>query len=288
MRSMVKRVGVLFGLAALSLLITAIAGGTWVGLLLANIKTGLRVPWAPVVMAVLVWILWQYLNGRWAPRSTSAARHEYLRARNVPTRIWIWSFVAGALAIISVAGGWIVLSQLIAMKPNNLPSLGHVPALSLVLILIVASLVAPFSEEAGFRGYLQTALERNLRSPFVAVLLSSFVFALAHLTQGFYWPKQLLYFLVGVIFGTIAYLTNSTLPALPVHIFGDLVMFIFVWPYDASRQLVRDVGTSHWFWIHVAQMIVFAALALLVYRGLRSISHSCRSVVNNSPREEEG
>jgi membrane protease YdiL (CAAX protease family) len=286
-QSPARRTSVLFGLAILALVITGLAGGTWTALILANFKTGLRIPWAPFVMAAVIWAMWQYLNGRWAPRSTSAARHEYLRAKNVPARIWIWSFVAGALAIVSVAGGWIVLGQLVAMKPNALPSLAHIPTATLVLILIVASIVAPFSEEAAFRGYFQTALERNLRSPLAAVLLSSVVFAIAHLTQGFYWPKQMLYFLVGVIFGAIAYFTDSTLPALPVHIFGDLVMFIFVWPYDATRRLIRDVGADQWFWIHVAQVIVFAAFALLAYRRLASVSKSCRVAGENTSRLNE-
>jgi membrane protease YdiL (CAAX protease family) len=42
----------------------------------------------------------------------------------------------------------------------------------------MGSLVSPLMEEAGFRGYLQTALERRFGVP-VAVALSSFFFALA-------------------------------------------------------------------------------------------------------------
>jgi hypothetical protein len=35
---------------------------------------------------------------------------------------------------------------------------------------------------------------------------------------------------LSVVFGTIAYMTRSTLPALPVHIAGDLLFFVVIWP----------------------------------------------------------
>jgi membrane protease YdiL (CAAX protease family) len=76
-------------------------------------------------------------------------------------------------------------------------------------------------EEAGFRGYLQVALERDFNIP-VAVLLSSLFFALAHLNHGVLVPKLLVYFLVGVTFSTLAWLTDSILPVIPVQIMGDL------------------------------------------------------------------
>jgi hypothetical protein len=122
-------------------------------------------------------------------------------------------------------------------------------------------------EEAGFRGYFQVALEREFRGS-VAVAVSSLVFALAHFAHGILWPKLLVYFLVGVAFGATAYLTNSTLPAIVPHIIGDLTFFTLVWPHDAARRLVFDSGTDIWFWIHVAQAIVFTLLAVSAFQRL--------------------
>jgi membrane protease YdiL (CAAX protease family) len=49
-------------------------------------------------------------------------------------------------------------------------------------IILGASLVAPITEESAVRGYLQSFLEREF-APSIAVVLSSVVFAVAHVTQ---------------------------------------------------------------------------------------------------------
>ena len=134
----------------------------------------------------------------------------------------------------------------------------------MALMIVIGSLVAPFMEEAGFRGYFQVALEREFRG-WVAVAVSSLVFAFAH---GIVWPRLLVYFLVGVAFGATAYLTNSTLPAILPHMIGDLTFFSLVWPHDAARRLVFDSGTDNWFWIHVAQAMVFTVMAVWAFHRL--------------------
>jgi membrane protease YdiL (CAAX protease family) len=145
------------------------------------------------------------------------------------------------------------------------------PRMTVALMILMGSLVAPFMEEAGFRGYFQVALEREFHGS-VAVIVSSLGFALAHFAHGILWPKLLVYFLVGVAFGATAYLTNSTLPAILPHMIGDLTFFTLVWPHDAARRLVSDSGTDNWFWIHVTQAIVFTALAVWAFQQLARVS----------------
>jgi ABC-type sulfate transport system permease component len=141
------------------------------------------------------------------------------------------------------------------------------PRMTVALMILMGSLVAPFMEEAGFRGYFQVALERKFRGS-IAVAVSSLVFAFAHFAHGILWPKFLVYFLVGIAFGATAYLTNSTLPAVLPHVIGDLTFFTLVWPNDAARRLVSDSGADDWFWIHVAQTIVFTVLAVWAFQRL--------------------
>jgi hypothetical protein len=80
------------------------------------------------------------------------------------------------------------------------------------------------------------------------------------------------YFLAGLVFGVMAYLTNSILPGIVVHI-GDATFFTMVWPYEGIRPW------DGWFWVHITQAIVFAGLALLAFRRLQqeSVQHSMRS-----------
>ena len=132
------------------------------------------------------------------------------------------------------------------------------------------------AEEAAFRGYGQVILERVFPAG-AAIAISSVLFALWHgPTQGFVWSKLLFYFVVGVVFGTTAYLTNSVLPALPVHILGDLTFFFLIWPSDAARPLVWREGVDTWFWVYTAQAIIFTALALLAFTRLSGVTAAHR------------
>ena len=161
----------------------------------------------------------------------------------------------------------------------------------MVLVLVIASLDSSLAEEAGFRGYFQGALEREVGGP-IAILIASLVIAPTHgLAQGFLWPTLLWYFCVDVMFGVMAYLTRSILPGIVVHSAGLLIFFALVWPYDTQRRLVWETGADTWFWINVAQAIIFSTIAILAFRQLARVTkperalgdHPMRSVSANKP-----
>jgi len=254
----------------LGLLIT-LAGSAVLGALLTiNLRTSPDVPWWVLPMAGYLWLLWRYLGGSGWPRSTSDSRRRSRRANPVSARILGWASLAGTLAIAALAGCWVALAQLVKMPPTPFSDYSRYPAAMAVSVVLMGSINSPITEEAGFRGYCQTRLEREFRAP-TAVALSSIFFMLAHVNQGLEWPKLLVFYLVGVTFGTIAYLANSILASIPVHILGDLTFFIFVWPRDAARRLVWDAGADAWFWVHVAQAIVFTGLGILAFRQLATV-----------------
>jgi len=270
MLNFLKKMTKAMGAGLLGLAIALVPGGIWGGLYMLNLKTGPSIPWSVLPMAAVLWLMWQYLNGKGWPRGTSEARRNLLRARPVASRTFAWAFLAGALAIVALAGYWIVLFQLVKMPGNVLPNPRDYPLLTMVLFTIMGSLVSPFAEEAGLRGYCQVILEREFRGP-IAVVISSVFFAFGHYNHGLLWPKLSVYFLAGLAFGTIAYLTKSILPGIPVHMLGDLTFFALVWPYDTSRRLVWEGGADVWFWIHVAQAVGFTAFAILAYRKLAEL-----------------
>jgi membrane protease YdiL (CAAX protease family) len=251
--------------ALLGFAITVFGAGVWATLATVNLASAPGIPWSVPVMAVLLWLMWQYLGGKWWPRRTSAARRFCLRANPVPGSVFAWAQVAGGLSLVALAGYWIVLSQLVKMPGNAAPNFSNDPLRTVVLMMGMASLAAPLTEEPAFRGYCQVILERQFPAP-TAVIISSILFSLVHgPTQGFLWPKLLVYFLVGVMFGTTAHLANSIVPNIPVHFFGLLIFFTLVWPRDASRGLVAENGADAWFWIHLVQAVVFTVLAILAY-----------------------
>jgi membrane protease YdiL (CAAX protease family) len=247
----------------LAFCITVLAGGTWTALLFANLATSPAIPWAIVVMGVLLWLTWQYVGGRWGPRSTSHTRHERLRATPVPPAVFATALLAGGLSIVALAGLWIVLFQLAHVNENLLPDFSPYPQVTVALLTVMASVVAAVAEEIGFRGYFQGALEERLR-PSAAILVAALVIAPAHaLTQGFVWPTVLFYLCVDLTFGTMAYLTRSIWPGIVVHAVGLWIFFTLVWPRS---------GVDPWFWLHLAQAFVFSLLAIGAFRRLATIA----------------
>jgi len=265
----------------LGFLIIVVGAGIWSALVAVNLSVSPAVPWAVPVMSVVLALMWVYLAGRGWPRSTSQARRLCLRANLVSAPGFRWSVLAGTLSVVAFAGFWIVMSQLVKMPGNALPDFSRYPIFTVVSMIIMGSVAAPLTEEPAFRGYCQVILERRFSGP-IAVVLSSALFALAHgPTQGFVWPKLLFYFLVGIAFGSTAYLTKSILPAIPGHVFGLLIFFTLIWPHDAARTNVWQNGTDAWFWLHVAQAIVFAVAAVWAFRRLAKV---CNDHVNAKAR----
>jgi membrane protease YdiL (CAAX protease family) len=94
-------------------------------------------------------------------------------------------------------------------------------------------------EEAAFRGYMQTGLERL--NPDNAVMITSLVFTGAHITQG---PKLLLLlgpglFAASMLYGALARRTGTILPGMLIHVAGDLAYTWFgVLRGDASLLFV--------------------------------------------------
>jgi membrane protease YdiL (CAAX protease family) len=161
----------------------------WSVLLVLNFRDrASALPWSVAAMAVVLWLMWLYLGGKGWPRSTSEKRRRLLRANRVPPKTFALAFLCGVLAIIALAGYWIVFFQLVKTPANVLADASKYPLLTVILVTAMSSLVSPVSEEIAFRGYCQQILESRF-SGGAAVTLSSLLFMLAHANHGLYWPK---------------------------------------------------------------------------------------------------
>ena len=273
-----RRFVVIVGFGALALVLTAVVGGIWTALLTVNLATSPAIPWAVAVMGLLLWLLWSYLGGAGWPRGTAEARRHSLRARRVPSRVFLWAVGAGLLAIVALAGLWIVLFQLAHLPARALPDYSKYPIVTVTLALVMSSLVGAVTEEAAFRGYFQGVLEGTVGGV-AAILITALVMAPEHAqTQGFVWPTLLFYLVVDVMLGATAFLTRSILPGIVTHGIGLLAFFTLVWPGDVIRQFVGGGATELWFWLHGAQTLVFAALAILAFIHLARISRKPQGV----------
>jgi membrane protease YdiL (CAAX protease family) len=276
--STIRQVPRLLGIGLSALVVTAGVQGIWSALLVSNLKRRPTIPWAVAAMAVGLWTLWQYADGRWWPSGTSRMRRAYLRAHHVSARVFAVAVTAGACALVALTGLWIVLFQSGLMRGNRLPDLSPYPTPTVVAVLLMAALVGAFAEEAGFRGYLQVALEREVSAP-VAVAIAALALTPGHgATQGFAWPTVVFYFFVDVMLGVTAWACNSVWPGIVVHSIGLLIFFTLVWPFDAGRPVFSDALTDPWFWLHAVQALVFTGLAVLAFQRL---THMAKKEIAN-------
>jgi membrane protease YdiL (CAAX protease family) len=259
---------VLTGIALLALVSTMAMSGIWSALLVVNLRYSPAVPWAVLPMTATLWVAWQYAGGKWWPSRTASLRRRHLRANPVRGSIFAAALLAGFAGVAALTGLWILLFQTGLMRGNALPDLSGYPAQTLVGVVVTAALVGSMAEEAGFRGYLQVGLEGDVAAP-AAIIIAAVALIPGHgLTQGFAWPTVVFYLLVDTMLGVIAYLTNSIWPGIVVHATGLLTFFVLVWPFDSARLVGVEAFQQDWFWIHVAQTVVFGALALLVFGHL--------------------
>ena len=278
MSAMSIKLKALFWAAALALVITAYGQDIWAGLVIANLRFRPDIPWAAPLMAGLLALLFLYLGGAGWPRSTAKARRRLLRLNRVSLDVFIQAVLAGALALFALGGAWIVTSDLIHIPKGLTPDVRGYPPLTIASFLIMACLAAPLSEEAAFRGYAQSILERAWDWAPAAIIGSSVLFAAVHVVQGLSAPKLGLYFLAGLIFGSIAYLTNSLLASIAVHSAADVMGFLVLWPHDAQpHRLISEGGTDPVFWPALIVLAVFTPLALAAFKRLAVMTRARRA-----------
>src|SRR5271157_2971127 len=98
-RSVSRRVVAVAWAGFLGFLIIVFGAGVWAALVAANLGVSPAVPWAVPAMALVLWLMWMYLGGRFWPRRTSQARRVCMRANLVSAPAFAWAALAGALSV---------------------------------------------------------------------------------------------------------------------------------------------------------------------------------------------
>lgn len=101
----------------------------------------------------------------------------------------------------------------------------------------MGGVMAGVVEEIAFRGYMQRGLEKH--DPQYAILITSGVFVLTHVTQGV--GAMLIMapglFLASWLFGHLARRTGTILPGMLIHVTGDLA-HVFLGPLRGDVSLL--------------------------------------------------
>ena len=186
MRSVFSRTLTIVKAALIGILIALLGQGVWAALISLNLETTPSFPWAVFAMTPMLWLMWKYLGGSGAPRSTSDARRRHLRANPVRADALVLVMIAGAASIVALSGLWIAMAQIVRMPSNEIQSIEKYPTITVVAIIAMGSILGPILEQAGIWGYCQGMLEREFSGP-TAVLIAATVFAIQpHIAQVFF------------------------------------------------------------------------------------------------------
>ena len=263
--------------AILSALLVGVGGvQVWRYLIAANVGSSPRIPWAAAVMAIYLWLYWSYLSGNGWPRSTAEARRRDLRANHLSPITWRWALIAGG-SFMAATSPLSALLRRLSPSPPLLPDfLQRLPPLTFVSFVLMTSIVAGVVEEAAFRGYLQSPIERR-HGPVLAILLTSILFVLLHLPgRPSVSPAYLLVVaLASLNYGILSYLTNSILPGLVLHASGDVASFAVFWWFQVVAGPREQHGLSFaaavrdpLIRINSGEFVVLAMLSVWAFRRL--------------------
>lgn len=272
MLSLWRRLPVIVQAVISGMLASAVGTIPWVLLVGANQKFVSSVPWAAVVMALYLCLLWRY-----APRTN-------LRAHRLSEEVWGAALFAGVLGLVALVLFQGVLNRLVRLPAQPIGDLSRIPFVTLVVSLLMASLVAGVVEEASFRGYMQGPIERR-HGPVVAILVTGSLFGSAHFTH----PEVTLilmpyYLAVAAIYGALAYLTNSILPSMVLHAGGNVLGYVDLlargraeWQASSSpAPLIWETGADAWFWISCVAVLIVAAATVWAYATLARVVGDAR------------
>jgi membrane protease YdiL (CAAX protease family) len=250
--------------------------------MLANLKLSPSIPWLLPATALWLWILWRYLNGEGWPRLTAESRRRDLRARSLSGTVWFWSLLAGGLAMVSVVS-FSFLTARLANLPRDafkLPiDLSHYPIWTTASVLLAISTVAGVVEEAAFRGYLVSQVERR-HGWIVAVLISGVMFFVSHLGHAYVTLAFLPFFLVvSSLHGFLVYLTRSIFPSVVLHSVADMIVIPIQYGLigHVSVSPVWRTGMDSAFITYVVLIVIFGILAVPAFRRLATMTEALRA-----------
>jgi len=235
-----------------------------------NLAVSPGVPWSALVLTVVLWLLWRFLDGRLGPAASAGERRALLKARGLPARVWVWSLLAGGLAMVSMFVIDTHSCSIVPAGPPGVGSLAQYPLwIGLTFLIVSSSALPALVEEAAFRGIMQSTLERAF-GRFATTLIVAVAFAAFHLygRSVHDWLAGVpAWILVSVVFSALVWLTGSIWPAVVCHFAVDLVLFSLDWlqaPFDAFRASAAAVVPR----IGCVVCVVAGVLSVLAFRRL--------------------
>jgi membrane protease YdiL (CAAX protease family) len=146
---------------------------------------------------------------------------------------------------------WLTKQITESMKTDN--------TLDFILLFIGVVIVAAVTEEGLIRGFLQTSLEQK-GDVTRAVLLSAITWTFIHTNP--WWAIQ--FFVLGVIFGYLAWRTDSVYPSMIAHGINNMIALFFI-NFDLEEKL-----SWYSYGEHVSPLLLIGS-AGIIYWSIRQL-----------------
>jgi membrane protease YdiL (CAAX protease family) len=224
---------------------------TWQGMLYLNLALASMVPVTWGIVRVV-----HRLRPRWLMSVRPGIR---------------WGFFWACFGIAPVAMlAQVFVGALLPSDPNDLGGSVNDLTSRIVSLGIVVLLTTPLQaigEEYAFRGYAMQAFGALTRRPWIAVVLSATVFALAHGLQNP--PLFLDRFAFGLMAGYVVLRTGGLEAGIALHIWNNLVAFGFALLLGNIDDVLNVTEVSWWnIPLTITQNGVYLVLVLLMARKM--------------------
>jgi membrane protease YdiL (CAAX protease family) len=194
--------------------------------------SGIAAPWSILPMIIALWAYLKFFSGSWGSKKNGEARKNNFRSINLSPSVWKWGIAAAILFVIILQASFVITFRIIDFPSEKFTAdykvLDSMPLWVAWAVLIMGSIVAGICEETGFRGYMQVPLE-NEYGPSRAIIITSIIFMLIHLSHSWASPILPHIFFASVLLGILAYKTGSLIPGIVGHSILDIFDYSIWW-----------------------------------------------------------
>lgn len=224
---------------------------TWQGMLYLNLALAAMVP--------ITWIIVAFVHGL-RPRWLASVR---------PGLRWRFFWGCFGLALVAIAAQVLVGMLLPGDADGVGGHLAHVDRtlLALGLVVLLTTPLQALGEEYLFRGYALQAVGALTRNPWIAIVVSSGLFALAHGVQNA--PLFLDRFAFGLMAGYVVLRTGGLEAGIALHVWNNLVAFGLALAFGDMDNTLNVHGVSWWnIVLTIVQNGVYLVLVLWLARRM--------------------
>jgi uncharacterized protein len=204
----------------------------------------------------------------------------------MPKMRWRFFWACMGISVVALVAQ-VALSMLLPAAGD--PSLGEGvnpvtgQTLALLIVVVLTTPLQAAGEEYAFRGYLLQAVGALTKRAWIALTVTSLLFALAHGVQNF--PLFFDRFMFGFIAGWLVIRTGGLEAGIALHVLNNLLAFGLGILLGDVGEMINVSEISWWnIPVTVTQSLLYVVLVLLVARRM-NVQRLSRPPVEEEPEE---